>query len=104
MQQLESVENGFPPNLEPILEKIDHWVHRSNSLRAQVYRYDPSLHSVMLSDEGEALIYKEAMSCELSNKWELEMQEEIKSLYANNTWDLVSLHEGKLSRIIGFIM
>ena len=49
----------------------------------------------MLSDEGEPLTYKEAMSCELSSKWELAMQEEIKSLYSNDTWDLVSLSKGR---------
>ena len=63
---------------------IDHWVCSSNRLRKQVYRYDPSQHYVMLSDEGE-----------LCTKWDLAMQEEIKSLYANDTWDLVSLHEGR---------
>ena len=35
------------------------------------------------------------MLFELSSKWELAMQEEIKSLYANDTWDLVSLPKGR---------
>ena len=95
LQQPESAENDFPPDLEPIPENTDHWVRRSNRSRRQIYRYDPSLHYVMLSDEGEPLTYKEAMSCELSSKWELAMQEEIKSLYANDTWDLVSLPQGR---------
>ena len=43
----------------------------------------------MLSNEGELLTYKEANLCEHKNKWELEMQEEIKTLHANDTWDLV---------------
>ena len=50
---------------------------------------------VILSDEGGPLTYKEAMSCELSSKWELAMQEQIKSLYSNDTWDLVSLSKGR---------
>ncbi|MCO5615152.1 hypothetical protein L7F22_069441 [Adiantum nelumboides] len=42
-------------------------------------------------DEGEPLTYKEAKTCEHSSKWELAMQEEIKALHANDTWDLVEL-------------
>ena len=49
----------------------------------------------MLSDEGEPLTYKKAKASELSNKWELAMQEEIKSLYANDTWNLVPLPKGR---------
>lgn len=49
----------------------------------------------MLSDEGEPLTYKEAKTCKLSSKWELAMQEEMKSLHANNTLDLVPLPKGK---------
>ena len=45
---------------------------------------------VVLSDEGEPLTYKEAKLCE-HKKWELAMQEEIKALHANDTWDLVDL-------------
>ena len=45
----------------------------------------------MLSDEREPLIYKEAKLCEDKKKWELAMQEEIKALHANDTWDLVDL-------------
>ena len=40
----------------------------------------------MLTDEGEPLTFKEAISCEQKNMWELEIQEEI-----NDTWDLVEL-------------
>ena len=47
----------------------------------------------MLSDERESLTYKEENLCELSSKWELAIQEEIKYLYANDTWDLVYLPE-----------
>jgi hypothetical protein len=36
----------------------------------------------MISNDGEPVTYKEAMSCELNDKWEVGMQEEIKSLYA----------------------
>ena len=40
---------------------------------------------------GEPLTYKEAKLCEHKKKWELDMQEEIKALHANDTWDLVKL-------------
>ncbi len=84
-----------PPDVDPLPEHVDHWVRRSTRPRRTVSRYEPSLHYIMLTDEGEPLTYKEAKSCELSNKWELAMQEEIKSLHANNTWDLVPLPKGR---------
>ena len=49
----------------------------------------------MLSDEGEPLTYKEAKLCEHKKKWELAMQEEIKTLHANDAWDLVELPKGR---------
>ena len=38
---------------------------------------------------------KEAKACEHGNKWELAIQEEIKALHSNDTWDLVKLPKGK---------
>ena len=58
-------------------------------------RYDPSIHYIILSDEGEPLTYNEAKQCEHKKKWELAMQEEIKALHANDTWDLVELPKGR---------
>ena len=49
----------------------------------------------MLTNEREPLTYKEAKACEHSNKWELAMQEEIKALHSNNTWDLIKLPKGR---------
>ncbi|MCO5589501.1 hypothetical protein L7F22_043468 [Adiantum nelumboides] len=99
-QQHEHAENELPPDVEPVPENVDHWVRRSTRVRRMIHRYEPSFHYVMLTDEGEPLTYKEAKSCELTNKWELAMQEEIKSLHANNTWDetglLTSLKGGRL--------
>ena len=45
----------------------------------------------MLTDEGVPLILKVAISCEQKSKWEVENQEDIKALHANDTWDLVEL-------------
>ena len=49
----------------------------------------------MLPDEGDPLTYKEEKLCEHKKKWELAMQEEIKSLHATDTWDLVELPKGR---------
>ena len=80
-----------PPDVEPMPADVDHWVRRSTRVRRLIQRFDPSLHYIMLSDEGEPLTYKEAKLCEHKMKWELAMQEEIKALHANDTWDLVDL-------------
>ncbi|KAG8472415.1 hypothetical protein CXB51_035361 [Gossypium anomalum] len=39
--------------------------------------------------------YSEAISCEDSEKWMFSMQEEMKSIHKNRTWDLMKLHKGK---------
>ncbi|KAG8472490.1 hypothetical protein CXB51_034176 [Gossypium anomalum] len=39
--------------------------------------------------------YSEAISCEDSEKWMFAMQEEMKSLHKNRTWDLMKLPKGK---------
>ena len=72
-------------DLDPLPDNMDHWVRRSTRIRRNVSRFDPSLHYIMLTDEGEPLTYKEAKACEHNNKWELAMQEEIKALHSNST-------------------
>ena len=47
-----------------------------------------------LTDEGELLTLKEARTCEHSNKWEFAMQEKIKALHEDNTWELVEVPKG----------
>ncbi|KAH7447145.1 hypothetical protein KP509_01G093500 [Ceratopteris richardii] len=71
----------IPPDVDPLPDNVDHWVRRSTRLRRNVSRFDPSLHYILLTDEGEPLTYKEAKACEHSSKWELAMQEEIKALH-----------------------
>ncbi|MCO5611606.1 hypothetical protein L7F22_065860 [Adiantum nelumboides] len=61
-QQHDRAENELPHDVEPLPENVDHWVRRSTRLRKQPQRFNPSLHHVMLSDEGEPLTYKEAKS------------------------------------------
>ncbi|KAH7423219.1 hypothetical protein KP509_12G044600 [Ceratopteris richardii] len=82
------INNGhvdIPPDVDPLPDNVDHWVRRSTRARRPMNRYDPSIHYIMLSDEGEPLTYKEAKLCEHKKKWELAMQEEIKALHANDT-------------------
>ena len=85
-------QQDIPLDLEPI---ADHRVRTSTRLRRPTLRYDPSLHQILLTDEGETLTLKEARTCEHSKKWELAIQEEIKALHEKNTWDLLELHKVK---------
>ena len=50
---------------------------------------------ILLTDDGESERYKEAMADESREKWLNAMQEEIESLHANYTYDLVELSKGK---------
>ena len=52
----------------------------------------------MLTDEGELLAFKETIFCEHKGKWEVAMQEEIKSLHTNDSRDLVDLPESYAQR------
>ena len=88
-------QEDIPLDLEPSPDNADHWVRRSTRLRHPTQRYDPSLHQILLTDEGEPLPLKESRTCEHSNKWEVAMQEEIKALHQNNTWEFVELPKGK---------
>ena len=49
----------------------------------------------MLTNGGEPESYQEAMSHEKKKEWMKAMQEEIKSLHENKTFDLVKLPKGK---------
>ena len=49
----------------------------------------------MLTDEGEPQHYQEAVSHEHSEEWMEAMQEEMKSLLENHTYELVELPAGK---------
>lgn len=45
--------------------------------------------------QGEPRNYKEAINSEDAIKWKSAMEDEIKSLYSNRTWDLVNLPKGR---------
>jgi len=65
-------------------------IWRSNRQREPSTGY-PSDDYVTLTDEGEPECYLEAMKSEEKKKWLDAMQDEIKSLHDNHTFDLVKL-------------
>ena len=56
----------------------------SRTIRAS-YRYSPSLHYLLLTDEGEPESFDEALQVEDSTKWKQSMDDEMSSLEKNNT-------------------
>jgi len=69
-------------------------IRRSNRKREPSTRY-PSDDYVTLTDEGEPECYLEGIESEEKKKWLDAMQDEMKSLYDNHTFDLVKLPKGK---------
>ena len=49
---------------------------------------------VLLMDQNELNTYQEAMSAPDSDKWLSAMNSEMQSIYDNQVWNLVNLHEG----------
>ena len=66
----------------------------SRSIRASD-RYSPSLHYLLLTDEGEPESFDEALQVDDSIKWEQAMDDEMRSLEKNATWVLTELPAGK---------
>ena len=56
-------------------------------------RYSPNEY-VLLTDGGEPECYEEAMKDEHKNQWIEAMQDEMKSLHENHTYELVKLSKG----------
>ena len=70
-------------------------VRRSSRTPKPVQRYSPSLHYLLLTDNGEPECYDEAMKMEDSIKWESAMKDEMDSLMSNQTWELAELPRRK---------
>ena len=51
---------------------------------------------MLLTDGGEPECYAKAMKDEHKKKWVDSMQDEMKSLYENNTFELAKLPKGKI--------
>jgi hypothetical protein len=58
-------------------------------------RYSPSLHYLLLTDEGEPESFDEALQVEDSINKEQAMDDEMRSLEKNDTWVLTELPAGK---------
>lgn len=69
-------------------------VKRSNRQHRASSRY-PASEYVFLTDEGEPECIQEVQNHKDKDKWFQAMQEEMKSLYENHTFDLVKLPKGK---------
>ena len=67
---------------------------RTTRERRPSARYDPDEY-VTLIDEGESQSYEEAMADSHKIEWVKAMQEEMKSLHENHTYDLVELPKGR---------
>ena len=70
-------------------------LRRSSRSIREPDRYSPSLHYLLLTDEGELESFEEALQVEDSIKLEQAMDDEIRSLEKNDTWVLTELSTGK---------
>ena len=58
-QPIDNEDVNTPHDVDPSPYNLDYWVRRSTGPKRQVNRYHPSMHYIMLSDEGEPLTNKE---------------------------------------------
>ena len=92
VEPTEQVDEELPlPPYEPSLR-------RSTRERQPSTRYPPNEY-VMLTDGGEPETYQEAILHESKKEWVKTMQEEVRSLLENHTYDLVKLPQGKKALI-----
>ena len=70
-------------------------LRRSTKFIREPDMYSPSLHYLLLTDEGEPESFDEALQVEDSIKWEHAMDDEMRSLEKNDTWVLTELPAGK---------
>jgi len=91
VDNVESEEHLEQASLEPSTEIQ---LRRSTRERQPSRRYSVDEY-VLLSDGGEPESYQEAMLHDQKNEWQKAMQEEMKSLHENHTYDLVELPKGK---------
>ncbi|WVY92537.1 hypothetical protein V8G54_031625 [Vigna mungo] len=76
-------------SLSDVLELPEAQPRRSDKPKQLSKKYSTNEY-VMLTDEGEPRCYKEAIESEEKQKWLDAMQDEMKSLHDNHTYDLVS--------------
>ncbi|CAJ2645756.1 unnamed protein product [Trifolium pratense] len=81
-------------NLGEAPESSQVQLRRSNRQRQPSTRYNSDEY-VTLTDEGEPEYFQEAMESDENQKWLDAMNDEMKSLHDNHTYDLVKLPKGK---------
>ena len=88
-------ESEYGSEPEQIVESVTPELSTKRSSRTIVapQRYSPSFHYLLLTDVGEPEHFVEAMQGDESIKWELAMEDEIKSLQKNKTWSLTKRPE-----------
>ena len=86
-------ENGDGPLEQPPI-LVESQLRRSTRQRQSSSRY-PSSGYVLLTDRGELETSEESTSHEKHKEWYNAMQDEMKSLHENHTFDLVELSKGK---------
>lgn len=90
----DNADDEQPENEQVVEPPPQPEVRRSTRERQPSQRYS-SNEFVLLSDGGEPECFDEAMSHEHNKEWYNAMQEEMKSLHENHTYDLVKLPNGK---------
>ena len=92
-------EANFEQVHEPVTEQVAEIepvapiqpLRRSTRTPKPNQKYVSSLYYLLLTDSGEPESYAEAKQVHDANKWSLAMQEEMESLYSNDTWKLAKL-------------
>lgn len=70
-------------------------LRRSSRVRQPSTRYSSDIYEINFTDNGEPECYAEAVEDEHKEEWIEAMQDEMKSLHENNTFELVKLPKGK---------
>ena len=81
------------PVAHEVVDESNIPLRRSTRQRFPSSRYSPNEY-VLLTDGGEPECYEEAMEDEHKNQWIEAMQDEMKSLHENHTYELVKLPKG----------
>ena len=81
------------PVAHEVVDKSNIPLRRSTRQHFPSSRYSPNEY-VLLTDGGEPECYEEAMEDEHKNQWIEAMQNEMKSLHENHTYELVKLPKG----------
>ena len=95
-RDVEADTQPTPPE-ESEVEQVtpEHVLRKSSRTIRAPNRYSPSLHYLLLTDEGESESFDEALQLEDSIKWEQAIDDEMRSLEKNYTWVFTELPAGR---------